>query len=55
MTLSASLLQSKVREAEKINEQMAEEKQKYVNLLEEERTHSLQNDSRVTFHLVLRN
>ncbi|KAM4529663.1 transport and Golgi organization protein 1 homolog isoform 3-T3 [Fundulus diaphanus] len=51
-TMSGSLkrlqaLESKVLEAEKINEQMAEEKNKYVQLLEEERTVSLQNDGRI--------
>ncbi|KAK5604503.1 hypothetical protein CRENBAI_016115 [Crenichthys baileyi] len=40
-------LESKVLEAEKMNEQMAEEKNKYVKLLEEERIISLQNDSRI--------
>ncbi|KAM4713284.1 transport and Golgi organization protein 1 homolog isoform 2-T2 [Anableps anableps] len=40
-------LESKVLEAKKMNEQMAEEKNKYVKLLEEERAISLQNDSRL--------
>uniref|UniRef100_A0A087YLV0 Transport and Golgi organization protein 1 homolog n=1 Tax=Poecilia formosa TaxID=48698 RepID=A0A087YLV0_POEFO len=40
-------LESKVVEADKMNEQMAEEKNKYLKLLEEERAISLQNDSRL--------
>ncbi|XP_054910205.1 transport and Golgi organization protein 1 homolog isoform X2 [Poeciliopsis prolifica] len=40
-------LESKVVEADKMNEQMAEEKNKYLKLLEEERAISLQNDNRL--------
>lgn len=46
-TKKMQALESKVLEAEKINEQMAEEKDKYVKLLEEERAISFQNDSRL--------
>ncbi|XP_032440477.1 transport and Golgi organization protein 1 homolog isoform X2 [Xiphophorus hellerii] len=40
-------LESKVVKADKMNEQMAEEKNKFLKLLEEERAISLQNDSRL--------
>lgn len=41
-------LQSKVLEMEKRNERIAEERNNYVKLLEEERTTSLQNETRVS-------
>ncbi|XP_063757527.1 transport and Golgi organization protein 1 homolog isoform X1 [Eleginops maclovinus] len=40
-------LQSKVLEAETRNDQMVEEKMKYAKLLEDERTNSLQNSTRI--------
>lgn len=40
-------LQSKVLEAETRNEHMADEKNKYAKLLEDERANSLQNETRV--------
>uniref|UniRef100_A0A1A8LKF2 Transport and Golgi organization protein 1 homolog n=1 Tax=Nothobranchius pienaari TaxID=704102 RepID=A0A1A8LKF2_9TELE len=40
-------LESKVSESEKINDQMIEEKNKYAKLLEEERTLSLETESRI--------
>lgn len=41
-------LQGKVSEMEKRNERLAEERKKYAELLQEERTTSLQNETRVT-------
>lgn len=43
-----TFLQSKVSEAETRNEQMAEEKNKYAKLLEDERANSQKNGTRVT-------
>ena len=43
-----AFLQSKVSEAETRNEQMAEEKNKYAKLLEDERANSQKNGTRVT-------
>lgn len=40
-------LQSKVLEAESRNEQMAEEKNTYTELLEKERANSMKNETRV--------
>ncbi|XP_028252810.1 transport and Golgi organization protein 1 homolog isoform X1 [Parambassis ranga] len=40
-------LESKVLEAETLNEQMAEDKKKYLKLLEEEQASSLQNETRI--------
>lgn len=42
-----AFLQNKVLEAETRNNTMAEEKNKYVKLLEDERANSLQNETRV--------
>lgn len=41
-------MQSKVLQAETLNKQMAEEKDKYAQLLEEERANTLQNETRVS-------
>ncbi len=42
-----AFLQSKVLEAQTRNEHMADEKNKYAKLLEDERANSLQNETRV--------
>lgn len=47
------LLQSKVLEAETLNEQMAQDKKKYLKLLEEEQASSLQNQTRVRIYFLI--
>lgn len=48
----ATVLQSEVLEAETRNKQMVEQKNTYANLLEKERTNSLQNQTRVHFYFL---
>lgn len=48
MSVLITFLQNKVLDAQTLNDSMAEEKNKYAKLLEEERKTSLQNKARVT-------